>query len=404
MLFSIAMKPIHSLLAGRTAVAVLVALLVSCLTRPLGNAATPSAHGGYLVYIGTYTGAKSKGIYVARLDATTGKLSTPELAAEIASPSFLAIHPNEQFLYAVNEVSKFDGKSSGAVTAFAISHDTDKLTMLNQVSSVGAGPCYLVVDKTGKCVLVANYGGGSVAAFPIDKSGKLGDASAFIQHTGSSANAQRQKEPHGHSINVSPDNRFAVAADLGLDKLLVYRFDARKGTLRPNDPAFAAVAPGSGPRHFTFHPDGKHAYVINEILCTVTAFSYNARRGELTELQTISTLPPGERVQPGYSTAEVRVHPSGKFLYGSNRGHDSIVVFAIGEKTGRLAHVQNEPTQGKTPRNFAIDPTGQWLLAENQGSDTIVMFRIDAATGRLSPAGQSVQVGSPVCVKFVPSK
>ena len=364
----------------------------------------PSSKDQFLVYIGTYTGAKSKGIYVSRLDPATGKLTRPELAAEIASPSFLAIHPNRRFLYAVNEVSKFEGKSSGAVSAFAMDRETGKLSLLNQVSSVGDGPCYLVVDKTGQCVLVANYGGGSVAAFPVDRNGKLSEASAFFQHAGSSVNTQRQKEPHGHSINVSPDNRFAIAADLGLDKLLVYRFDAKKGTLTPNDPPFATVAPGSGPRHFAFHPSGKYAYVINEIACTVTAFAYDQRRGELKELQTISTLPPGESVQRGYSTAEVRVHPTGKFLYGSNRGHDTIVVFAIDEKNGKLTHVENQSTRGKTPRNFAIDDTGGWLLAENQESDTIVVFRIDPQMGKLTATGQTVEVGSPVCVKFVSLK
>jgi 6-phosphogluconolactonase len=358
----------------------------------------------YFAYIGTYTGAKSKGIYIGRLDTTTGMLTSPELAAEITSPSFLAVHPNNRLLYAVNEVNKFEGKNSGAVSAFAIDPATGKLKLLNQVSSVGAGPCYLIVDRMGMSVLVANYGSGSVAALAIKPDGSLGEATAFIQHTGSSINSQRQKEPHAHSINVSPDNHFAIAADLGLDKLLVYRFDPRKGTLAPNDPPFTAVAPGSGPRHFAFHPDGRHAYVINEILCTVTAFDYSAPRGELKELQTISTLPPGEAVKPGYSTAEVQVHPTGKFLYGSNRGHDTIVVFAIDERTGRLTHVQNEPTQGKIPRNFAIDPTGQWLLAENSSSDSIVLFRIDTKTGQLSAAGQKIEVGSPVCVKFVPAK
>src|SRR5262249_7995887 len=278
--------------------AVATALLVWLLSRYAGDA-NAAASKEYFAYIGTYTGAKSKGIYVGRLDTTTGKLTSPELAAEIISPSFLAVHPNNRLLYAVNEVSKFDGKNSGAVSAFAIDPKTGKLKLLNQVSSVGAGPCYLIVDRMGLSVLVANYGGGSVAALSIKPDGSLGEATAFIQHTGSSVNSQRQKEPHAHSINVSPDNHFAIAADLRLDKLLVYRFDPRKGTLTPNDPPFTAVAPGSGPRHFAFHPDGRHGYVINEILCTVTAFDYGAPRGELKELQTISTLPPGETVKPG---------------------------------------------------------------------------------------------------------
>jgi 6-phosphogluconolactonase len=363
-----------------------------------GDAAKP------LVYFGTYTGAKSKGIYVSRIDLATGKLSAPELAGAIVSPSFLAVHPNRRFLYAVNEVGEFSGKPGGAVSAFAIDAATGKLTLLNQQSSGGGGPCHLVVDKAGKNVLVANYGGGSVAVLPITDDGRLREATSFIQHTGSSLNPQRQKEPHAHSSHLDPANRFAFVADLGLDKVLIYRFDAEKGTLTPNDPSFAKVAAGAGPRHFTFHPQGRFAYVINEMSCTVTAFSYEAGRGELKELQTISTLPEGGPVSPNLSTAEVQAHPSGQFLYGSNRGHDSIVVFAIDEKTGKLTHVENQSTRGKTPRNFGIDPTGAYLLAANQGSDSVVVFHIDNKTGRLTPTGQVVEVGTPVCVRFVEIK
>ncbi|MEW6158331.1 MAG: lactonase family protein [Verrucomicrobiota bacterium] len=354
-----------------------------------------------LVYFGTYTGAKSKGIYFSRLDLNSGQLSAPDLAAEIVSPSFVAIHPNGRFLYTANEVAQWNGQPGGIVSAFAIDRASGKLTLLNQQSSRGGGPCHLVVDKSGRAVLVANYGGGNVAALPIEKDGRLREASAFIQHTGSSVNPQRQKEPHAHSINVDPGNRFAVAADLGLDKLLVYRFDSAKGSLMANDPAFASVAPGSGPRHFAFHPKGRRAFVINEMLCTITAFDFDPRRGALTELQTISTLPPEEKVQRGYSTAEIQVHPSGRFVYGSNRGHDSIVVCAIDQKTGQLTRVENEPTQGKTPRNFGIDPTGKFLLAANQNSDTVVVFRIDKNTGALESTGQSIPAPTPVCVKFL---
>ena len=370
----------------------------------LCTAQTPAQDDRLLVYIGTYTGPKSKGIYVSRLDIANGKLTAPELAAETASPSFLAIHPSRQFLYAVGEVNNFAGKKSGAVSAFSIDSKTGKLTPLNQQPSGGAGPCYLTCDRTGKSVLVANYGGGSIAALPIQTDGKLGEATAFIQHEGSSVNPERQKEPHAHSINVDASNRFAVAADLGLDKLLVYRFDPGKGTLVPNDPPHVSVKPGAGPRHFAFHPRGRFAYVINEIQCTVTAFEYHAQRGELKELQTISTLPEGESVQRGYSTAEVQVHPSGKFLYGSNRGHDSVVVYALDESTGKLSYLENKSTEGKTPRNFGIDPTGSFLLAANQDSDSVAVFRIDAKSGRLTSTGQTVEVGAPVCVKFVALK
>jgi 6-phosphogluconolactonase len=383
-----------------------VSLLRTCLLAALALASPILAQnekgaGEYLVYIGTYTGPKSKGIYVSRLNTSTGKLSPAELAAEIVSPSFLALHPTGRFLYSVNEVSQFGGKPAGAVTAFSVNRATGKLQMLNQQSSVGTGPCHIVVDSTGKNALVANYGGGSVAVLPIKADGSLGESTSFVQHQGSSVNASRQKEPHAHSINVDAGNRFAAVADLGLDKVLVYRFDSAKGTLAPNDPPHASVKSGAGPRHFAFHPAGKFAYVINELDCTVTAFHYDAQRGVLGELQTISTLPPGESVQRGYSTAEVQVHPSGRFLYGSNRGHDTIAAYSIDALTGKLTYVENESTQGKIPRNFGLDPSGGFLLAENQGSDSIVVFRIDAATGALTATGQKLEVPSPVCVKFL---
>ena len=361
----------------------------------------PAGGGDMLVYFGTYTGAKSKGVYVSRLDLASGALSPPELAAETPGPSFLAIHPSRDFLYAANEVSSFEGKAGGSVSAFAIDRKTGRLTALNQQSSVGPGPAHLIVDKTGRDVLVANYGGGSVAVLPIEADGRLKPYSAFVQHTGSSVDAQRQKAPHAHSVNVDPENRFAYVADLGLDKVLVYRFDAVKGSLVANDPPFAAVNPGAGPRHFAFHPKGRFAYVINEMQMTITAFSHDAKRGALTSLQTVPTLPPGQSVQTGYSTAEVQVHPSGRYLYGSNRGHNSIAVFAIDEKAGTLTYVENQSTQGETPRGFGIDPTGAYLLAANQKSDSVVVFRIDPQTGRLTPTGQKIDVGTPVCVKFV---
>jgi len=359
-----------------------------------------SSSGGLLVYLGTYTGEKSKGVYVSRLDLATGALSRPELAAETASPSFLAVHPSQNFLYAINEIGEFQGKASGSVSAFAIDRSTGRLTALNQQPSVGRGPAHLVVDKAGRNVLVANYGGGSVAAVPIGPDGTLKPPSAFIQHSGSSVDPQRQQGPHAHSINLDPANRFAYAADLGLDKVLVYRFDADKGSLVANDPPFAAVAAGAGPRHFAIHPNG-FAYVINEMNMTVTAFRRDSERGSLTELQTISTLPPGQGVASGFSTADVQVHPSGRFLYGSNRGHDSIVVFAIDQNSGRLTYIENRPTQGSTPRGFGIDPSGSYLLAANQRSDSVVVFRIDKQTGRLTPTGHTIEVGAPVCVKFV---
>ena len=358
-----------------------------------------AANGKYRVYVGTYTGAKSKGIYLFEMDPATGETTPPRVVAETPNPTFLAIHPNGKYLYAANEVGKFGNEDAGFVSAFAIDAKTGGLTPLNQQSSKGTGPCHLVVDREGKNILVANYGGGNVAVLPIGRDGKLAPATAFIQHKGSSVDQGRQEGPHAHSINVAPDNRYAFAADLGLDKVLVYRFDAGKGTLVANDPPAGVVAPGSGPRHFAFHPSGKYAYVINEMLCTVTTFSYDAKTGALKELQTIATLP---NPVPGNSTAEIVAHPSGKFLYGSNRGHNSIAMFAIDPKTGLLTAMGHEPTQGKMPRNFAVDPTGVYLLAENQDSDTIVFFKIDPNTGKLTPTGKTVSVPVPVCVKFLP--
>jgi 6-phosphogluconolactonase len=384
---------------------VVAALAAACLFVPSLRAAEkkPAPAKAYHVYFGTYTGPKSKGIYVSKLDAATGRLGEARVAAETKSPSFLAVHPNNRVLFAVGEVNDFEGKPAGGVSAFAIDAASGNLTLLNSQTSGGAGPCHLSVDKSGKCVLVANYGGGSVQSIKVLPDGRLGDVGTFIQHKGSSVNASRQSAPHAHSINLSPDNRFAFAADLGLDKVLIYKLDAASAALTASEPAFAPVAPGSGPRHFAFHPGGKSAYVINEMTCTMTAFSYDAARGELKEVQTLSTLPPGETVKAGFSTAEVVAHPSGRFLFGSNRGHDTIVVFSVDAATGRLTHVENQPTLGKTPRNFAVDPTGAWLLAENQGSGTVAVFRIDAQTGKLTHTGQTLEVPTPVCARFVPA-
>ena len=353
----------------------------------------------FRVYVGTYTDGESKGIYLMELDPRVGTLTEPVLAAESVNPSFLALHPNGRFLYAVGETGAFRGEKSGSVSAFAIDPKDGMLTLLNQQPSVGSGPCHLVVDGPGKNVLVANYGGGSVAALPIDADGKLRKASAFIQHRGSGADPNRQKGPHAHSINVDAAGRFAIAADLGLDKLLVYRLDSEDGSLEPNNPRFASVAPKSGPRHFAFHPNGRFGYVINEMANTVTAFGYDAKRGVLAELQTIDTLPKGFNGRS--STAEIVVHPKGKFLFGSNRGHDSIAIFAIDPKSGKLTALGHEPTGGKAPRNFAIDPTGYCLLAENQNSDSIYVFLIHPHTGKLGRSGQVVTIPSPVCVKFL---
>jgi len=378
------------------------AMVVFWTSLALGEPQPPASNPKpekWWVYVGTYTGGPSKGIYRFEFDSATGQLSSRALAAETANPSFLAIDPAGRFLYAVGEIAQFEGKKTGAVSAFAIDLKTGDLTLLNQQPSAGAGPCHLVVDGQGKHVLVANYGGGSAGVLPIQKDGKLGEASAVVQHQGSSVNKQRQEAPHAHSINLDRANRFAFVADLGLDKVMIYRFDAARGTLQANNPPSASVAGGAGPRHFAFHPNGRYAYVINELANTVTAFSYDAERGELTALQSVSTLP--QDFKGKSFTAEVQVHPSGNFLYGSNRGHDSIAIFTINVKTGELTPVGHQTHQIKTPRNFGIDPTGSHLLVANQDDNSIMAFRIDPKNGELAPVGFPVEVPKPVCVKFL---
>jgi 6-phosphogluconolactonase len=347
------------------------------------------------VYIGTYTGRNSgKGIYRSALDLETGELSKAVLAAEARNPSFIELHPNGKFLYAVSESG-----GAGSVSAYAVDRNTGDLRFLNTQPSGGAGPCHVSVDHAGKNVLVANYGGGSASVVPIKSDGKLGAPTGFVQHAGSSVNPRRQKGPHAHSINVSPDNRFAFVADLGIDKVMIYKLDIEKGTIVANSPAFAKLKAGAGPRHFTFHPNGKYAYVINELDCTVTAFSFESTSGALTEIQTVTTLPKDFR---GFNTcAEVRAHQNGKFLYGSNRGHDSIVVYRINREQGTLTFVEHETADIKTPRNFNIDPTGRFCLVANQGKDSVVVFRIDERSGALEPTGHSISIARPVCVRFL---
>ncbi len=381
------------------ALGVILASLILLVASPAGSA---GSKGGYLLYVGTYTVRGSEGIYAFRYDAASGQMTSLGLAAKTSNPSYLAAHPSRRFLYAVNEDDNYHGQASGAVSAFAIDPDSGKLTLLNDVASRGSAPCHLSVDRAGKFVLVANYTGGNIAVFPVLTDGRLGETSAFVQHKGSGPNPQRQEGPHAHWIDLSPDNRFALTADLGLDEVLVYLFDGAKGSLAPNQPPFVKADPGAGPRHVALHPSGKFAYVVNELNSTITSFSYDARTGALRPMQTVSTLPKGFAEEN--TTAEIVVHSNGKFLYASNRGHDSIAVFAIDPKTGTLTFVEHVPTQGKTPRNFEIDPTGTRLLAANQDSDNIVVFHIDQTTGRLSPTGQQIKLPAPVCIRFVRSQ
>jgi len=348
------------------------------------------------VYFGTYTSGDngSKGIYRSRLDTDTGQLSTPVLAAEAKNPSFLEIHPNGRFLYAVSESG-----GAGTVSAYAIDPNTKNLKLLNSQPSGGSGPCHVNIDHAGKNALVANYGSGSASVIPIKSDGSLAEPTGFAQHEGSSVNPQRQKGPHAHSVNISPDDRFAFVADLGLDKVMIYKLDVDKGTITANDPAFAKVKPGAGPRHFTFGIDGKFAYVINELDATITAFSYEPASGTLTEIQTITTLPDDFTGRP--SCAEVRIHPSGRFLYGSNRGHDSIAVYRIDLARGMLTFVEHEKADIKTPRNFNIDPTGTFCLVANQGGNSVVVFKIDKKNGALEPTGNKITIAKPVCIRFL---
>ena len=358
-----------------------------------------SPSGRYLLYVGTYTKGASKGIYVYSYDAKSGESEPLGLAAETPNPSFLAVDPRQRVLYAVNELTQYKGSSSGAVTAFGIDRTNGKLSPINEVASRGADPCYLSLDKTGRYVLVANYTGGSVAVFPVRKDGGLGDATAFVQHVGTGKKPARQEGPHAHWIETTPDNRFALAADLGLDEILVYRFDGTRGTLAANDPPFAKVNAGAGPRHVAFHPNGKVLYAIDELASTVTVFSFDPSKGTLHLLQSLSTLPSG--FTGNNDTAEIHVHPNGKFLFASNRGHDSIALFSIDQKTGTLTVVDHFSTQGKTPRNFELDPTGTRLLVANQDSDNIVFFNIDVQTGHLTATGRQLKAPSPVSLRFV---
>lgn len=368
-------------------------LFVATLSLLLGSHAAQAEDGR--VYFGTYTKAGgSEGIYTAEFDGASGKLGDAVLAAKVASPSFLTIAASGKTLYAVSEVGGADG---GRVTAFLILA-SGKLEKINDQSSGGDGPCYASLSPDGKTLAVANYSGGSVASYRIGDDGALSTPVSVIQHTGSSVDPKRQREPHAHSINFSPDGRFAYAADLGTDRIYLYAVDGAMSALK--QAGETVITPGSGPRHFAFRPDGKFAYVINEMTLRVTAFRADAASGALTEIQSLSTLPEG--TEPVGSTAEVVAHPSGKFLYGSNRGHDTIVVYAIDAASGKLTRVENESIRGKTPRNFVVSPDGKWLLAAGQQSDSVTVFAIDGTTGALEFADSQIKVYSPVCIRFLP--
>jgi 6-phosphogluconolactonase len=355
--------------------------------------------GKFLMYVGTYTDKGSKGIYAYRLERAGGQIAPAGLAAATENPSFVVIHPNGKFLYAVNELTTYEGKSSGAITSFAIDRSNGMLTKLNKVASGGADPCYLSFDNKGKHLLVANYTGGNVAVFPLQNDGKIGERSAFIQHKGSGVNAERQEGPHAHSIDLSTDNRFAMSSDLGTDQIVVDRYEAAKGALRPSEPPYAKVDAGSGPRHFKFHRNGKFGYLISELKNTVTAYTYDAKSGNLRPQQTASTLPKGFT---GHSeAAEIQFDHTGKFLYASNRGYDSIAVFKIDPVRGTLTNVEIVPSGGKAPRYFTFDPSGSRLLVANQDSGNIVVFAVDQKTGKIVQTGEVIELASPVCMQFL---
>ena len=364
----------------------------------------------YLVFVGTYTDpilfgtgkildGKGEGIYVYRMDPASGALELITTNSGITNPSYLAFDAAGRCLYAVNELKTYRDEPTGTVSAFSVNSKTGELTYLNKKPTGGTDPCHLIVDHTDRYVLLANFMSGSICVLPIQTDGSLGDASDFIQHHGSSIDPDRQQGPHAHAVTLDESNRHVYVPDLGLDKTLIYRFDVDSGKLAPNDEPSMAVKPGAGPRHIVFHPNGRYAYLVNELDSTIAAYGYDADKGVLHEVQAIATLPDNFT---GHSTcADVQVAPSGEFLYGSNRGHDSIVIYKIDQSTGRLSCIGHESTRGNTPRNFDIDPAGNFLLAANQDSDTIVTFRIDPQSGELHPTGQVTEVPTPVCVKIM---
>ena len=379
--------------------ALAVASLAGCApVRP--PPAAPAAATRVAVYVGTYTGHGARGIYRLEFDTASGAWSDPVLAGESENASFLALHPNGRVLYAVNELETFGASATGAVSAFEIDPTSGSLTLLGQQASGGRDPCHLVVDRSGRNVLVANYTGGSVSVLPIDAGGGLQPVSIVVQHEGAGPDRARQAGPHAHAVVLDGAEHFALVADLGADRILVYRFDADGGSLEPNDLQSAALEPGSGPRHLAWHPSGRYLYAINELRSTITAFRYDPARGAAAAFQTVTTLPDGFSGEN--RAAEVVVSADGRFLYGSNRGNESIAIFMVDEATGALVPVGHVPAGGRTPRHIALDPSGRWLIAANQDSDSIATFRRDPLTGRLDQVGRPQPLSKPVCILFAP--
>jgi 6-phosphogluconolactonase len=390
----------------RTIVPVIVVAILTAVSRGQ-NLPARSAHQrhDYFVYVGTYTGPESKGIYGYRFEEETGGLVPFGVAAEVVNPSFVVTDPTHRHLYAVTELTERGPnayKANGTISSFSIDSKTGSLTFLNKVSSGGGGPCHLVVDRYGKILFVANYGSGNVASFAIEPDGRIGAMTGMDQHSGSSVDPRRQQGPHAHAVVLSPDNRFLFVPDLGLDRILIYRVDEAKRTFTLNDPSFVSVKPGLGPRHLVFDYEAKFAYAVCEMGSSVVAFLYDRQSGKLTPIQTISTLPSDFSGQD--NSAEIQLGLSGHFLYASNRGNDSIALFKVGAKTGLLSKIQIVPTQGKIPRNFVIDPSGRYLLVANQNSNNLAVFTIDSTSGKLTPTAQTANVSSPVSILFVPAE
>jgi 6-phosphogluconolactonase len=386
----------RTMLLRVTGISAVALALITC-TAMAEKPSRSTAASKVVVYFGTYSQRGSAGIYVSEFDPKTGHLGVPVPAGELENPSFLAFHPSKPYVYAVSEIGDKAKGTFGSVASYSIDPDSRKLRKMNSQSSKGVWPCYVSVDKSGKYVLIANYGTSSLATYPIQEDGSVGDVAGFVEHTGKGPNADRQEAAHSHSINMDASNQYAIAADLGVDKLFVYRLNGKNGQLIANTAPSVSVEPGGGPRHFAFHPNGKFAVANFELSSEVQSFKWNSQFGILTPVTRLSTL---DGKVPGNTTAEVRIHPNGKFVYCSNRGHDSIAIFKINPETGELTAAGRVSTQGKTPRNFGIDPSGKWLLAANQDTDNIVVFSIDPVTGNLTPAGESISVPAPVCVKF----
>lgn len=348
------------------------------------------------VYFGSHSSAPGSGFSLANFDSDSGALSKPVFLLEAKEPAFFVISADKARLYTCNS------GTPGGLSSYAVDPSSGHLRLLNRVLAGGGDTSFVSLDKTGLHVLVANYDGGSVAVFALKPDGSIGDWTGFDQHRGRSVNPIRQTRPYAHSIVLDPSNRFALVPDLGVDKVYIYRFDASTGRLTPNAPAFVPIAPGSGPRHVRFHPNGHWVYLINEIASTIEAFAWDTGAGTLAPFQTVSTLPAD--FNGVNACAELEIHPNGKFLYGSNRGHDSIAVLAIDAVTGRLSPVEYHASGGKTPRNFAFDPTGRWIVLTNQDSNNAVVFRVDADSGRLTQNGDPVPVPSPFCERFLPAR